>query len=345
MLRQPLKQKHFFYSLVLHVILLSVLVIHFDLSAMMPVIENTHKNDVINAMVIDSAPQSVRKRLTLPVSETVKSKSRPEPQAKPIPEPETKAKLEPEAKSKSELEAKEKPEPEAKEKPEPEAKEKLGPEPKSKPEPEPKSKPEPEALKPPVRPSGPANTLITKPKPVGPVKQAIVIPDKKQKKLKEDLIQKQLLADLKKQTQLKKTQQQQSIESDFANEMKALKAKSLEQQMAREAKRLAGLKTAQMQGIIDKYKALILQSISQHWLVPHYADRRLFAELLIRVAPGGMVLDVQVIKSSGDDTLDRSARAAVFKASPLPVPTDSNEFEPFRQFVLKVKPENVLGVS
>jgi colicin import membrane protein len=60
------------------------------------------------------------------------------------------------------------------------------------------------------------------------------------------------------------------------------------------------------------------------------------------LAPGGVVLDVQVTRSSGDVSLDRSARDAVFKASPLPVPENASEFNQFRQFVLKVKPENIV---
>jgi colicin import membrane protein len=63
---------------------------------------------------------------------------------------------------------------------------------------------------------------------------------------------------------------------------------------------------------------------------------------MVRLGPGGVVLDVQTTKTSGDPSLDSSARAAVLKASPLPVPPNANDFEAFRQFVLKVKPENIL---
>ncbi|MCC2667299.1 MAG: hypothetical protein K0S63_1215 [Gammaproteobacteria bacterium] len=135
---------------------------------------------------------------------------------------------------------------------------------------------------------------------------------------------------------------EKAIQNAFEKEIQEIKAKSLQQQMQQEQKRISATMTQQMQGIVDKYKALILQTISQHWIVPGNADKHLTAELLIRVAPGGLVLDVQIIKGSGDAALDRSARAAVFNASPLPVPTDANAFTSFRQFVLKVKPENVL---
>ncbi len=127
--------------------------------------------------------------------------------------------------------------------------------------------------------------------------------------------------------------------------MKQLAAKSLQQQMRQATQRVEGAKAAQMQGEIDRYKALILQAISQHWLLPGQVDKRLYAELLIRLAPGGMVLDVQLIKSSGNPALDRSAQSAVFKASPLPVPKAADEFESFRQFVLKVRPQDILGTD
>jgi colicin import membrane protein len=58
-----------------------------------------------------------------------------------------------------------------------------------------------------------------------------------------------------------------------------------------------------------------------------------------------MVLDVQVTKTSGDPSLDSSARAAVLKASPLPVPSNPDEFDSFRQFALKVKPENIMDAG
>lgn len=283
MLIQELKQKHFLYSLVLHIILLSILIISFEFNTPPPVVENTNK-DVINATVVNSSPQIVKKKIPLPSPSEKKIISDPKKISQELP----------------------------------------------------KELPKPSIAKSLPLKSVPTKTLSA----ANP--EAVIIPDKKQK-LQEEAIQNQLLADLKKQKDIKKkVEQQKSIESDFAKELKTLKAKTIEQQMALEKKQLEGVDSAQMRGVVDKYRALILQAISQHWLVPHNADKNLFAQLMIRVAPGGMVLDVQVIKSSGDEALDRSARSAVFKASPLPVPTDTTEFELFRQFVLKVKPENIL---
>jgi colicin import membrane protein len=193
----------------------------------------------------------------------------------------------------------------------------------------------------PVEPK-PAPKVATKAPP--PLKQpAIAIAKEKPKKVQQDLIQKQLLADLKKQTEQQKKQKQKAIQTAFEQELKEMKAQSLQQQMLQEQKRVSAAMTQKMHGVVDKYKALILQTISQHWIIPSNVNKHLSAELLIRVAPGGLVLDVQLLKSSGDEALDRSARAAVFKASPLPVPTDTEAFAAFRQFVLKVKPENTLN--
>lgn len=275
----------FYFSLVLHLIVLTLLVVSFDFSSPMPVVENSNK-EVINAVMMD-APHTPSKILQ---------------KMPPLPKPITAPKLI---------------------------------------EPQPIAPLPPKQIIPkPIEPKP-----IVKPKIEPITKPAIAISDKKQKKIKEDLIQKQLLADLNTQTQKQKKIKQTNIEAAFAKEMNEIKEKSLQQQLLQEQKRLASVMSQQTRGVVDKYKALILQTISQNWIIPNNVDKHLTAQLLIRVAPGGLVLDVQLIKSSGDETLDRSARAAVFKSSPLPVPTDTEAFAAFKQFVLKVKPENVMSTD
>jgi colicin import membrane protein len=162
---------------------------------------------------------------------------------------------------------------------------------------------------------------------------------KKQVAEQKAMIEKQLLADLKKQKVKTNKDKQKALEQAMEKEIKLQAENALQQQLLHEEKRASGAKS---QGIVNKYKALILQAIGERWLVPAGVDKKLSSELLIRLAPGGVVLDVQVTRSSGDVSLDRSARDAVFKASPLPVPDDTTEFNQFRQFVLKVKPENIV---
>lgn len=164
-----------------------------------------------------------------------------------------------------------------------------------------------------------------------------------EEKKRRDLLAKELLADIKKQNEKQKKIKQTKLKSQFEKTLHDQAEKSLRQQLLNEKIKLQGKEMRQSQGEVNKYKALILQAISEHWIIPTQADKKRYCELMIHLAPGGMVLDVQVTKTSGDPALDSSARAAVLKASPLPVPNDHEAFEAFRRFVLKVKPENIVA--
>jgi colicin import membrane protein len=97
-----------------------------------------------------------------------------------------------------------------------------------------------------------------------------------------------------------------------------------------------------MQGEVDKYKALIIQSIAQYWIVfDNITDSGIYCQLLVRVAPGGEVLSVVLVRSSGNPVLDRSAQTAVWKASPLPVPSDPALFDTFRELNLTARPKGI----
>jgi len=100
---------------------------------------------------------------------------------------------------------------------------------------------------------------------------------------------------------------------------------------------------ARIAGEVDKYKALIVTAIGRNWILPENANSSMSSQFRIRLAPDGMVLEVSLIRSSGDPLLDRSAQTAIFKASPLPVPTDAETFNLFRDISLTVRPEQVRG--
>ena len=185
----------------------------------------------------------------------------------------------------------------------------------------------------------PQQPALVVPPPTTPKAIALNPPKKKLPIAKKEDIEKQLLAEMKQQTKKVKKTQETELERAFAKEVKDQAAKALQKQLLAEQK-AAG---AKVQGEVNKYKALILQAISERWLVPPNVDKQLYTLLLIRLAPGGSVLDVQITRSSGVLALDRSARDAVYKASPLPVPDESSSFDQFRQFVLKVKPEDLVS--
>ncbi|HEX4045838.1 MAG TPA: cell envelope integrity protein TolA [Gammaproteobacteria bacterium] len=259
------RNRCFVFSALAHALIFFALVMGFDFSSPLPVLENTNKNDIISAVVLGDSPKS-----------NILPQQPPPTPPKPVTPP-------------------------------------------------PKEIPK----------------VAPKPAPA-PIQKDTIALEKAKKKKQQEAMMGDLLADIKKQAQKKKKVQQKQLQSKFASTLREQAEKSMRQQLLDEDLLLKGTQSRQAQGEVNKYKALILQAISEQWLVPTQANKKLYCELMIRLAPGGMVLDVQVTKTSGDPALDSSARAAVLKASPLPVPKEGSAFEAFRQFVLKVKPENVI---
>ena len=134
-----------------------------------------------------------------------------------------------------------------------------------------------------------------------------------------------------------------AADAQAAQAAAAKKAADAQAAKAAEAKRLAAQQQAgatasdtQMQNEISRYVGLITQAIQVQWTqLPGVEQQKLATTMIIRLAPDGTVLQVQNVGSSGNPALDRLALTAVYKASPLPVPTDPKLFANFRE--LKVK--------
>ncbi|WP_423062986.1 cell envelope integrity protein TolA [Candidiatus Paracoxiella cheracis] len=158
---------------------------------------------------------------------------------------------------------------------------------------------------------------------------------------KQRIAQAKALALKQQREKIAKQKAMQEHAKTLAAKQKQLQQQLMQQQIQQEQQQLAKVRAAQMEGILDQYKAQIIQAIQQQWIVPASASKTLSCVLLIRLAPGGVVLSVQIADGSGNAALDRSARVAVFKASPLPVPKDPAVFERFRELRLTVRPEHV----
>lgn len=165
---------------------------------------------------------------------------------------------------------------------------------------------------------------------------------------KQQLLEKQrLTAALQKQkleeaAQIQRAAQAQKQAMAQAQAQKEAAAQAEARRKAEQAA-LDQRRAAQISGEVNKYKALIIQAISQHWILPEHVNPNLFSQFRIQLAPGGKVLSVNLIKSSGDPLLDRSAQAAIYKASPLPVPSDQETFHLFQDISLTVRPESTRG--
>lgn len=192
-------------------------------------------------------------------------------------------------------------------------------------------------------------------------------------KKQQDILQKKQLEEAKKLEELKKKQEHDEAvkKSELAKQdiaRKAAERKAQEEKVAREKAektRLAAIEAeaarkkaqaaaeqqaraeaanlARVAGEVDKYKALIVDAIGRQWILPDNANRSLSSQFRIRLAPNGAVLEVALLRSSGDPILDRSAQNAIYKASPLPVPQDASTFNLFREISLTVRPENIRG--
>jgi len=75
---------------------------------------------------------------------------------------------------------------------------------------------------------------------------------------------------------------------------------------------------------IIKYTDLIKQKVSRAWIEPPGNQEGLSSKVGVRIIPGGEVVGVRIIKSSGNAIFDSSVERAVRKASPLPFPDDAN---------------------
>jgi colicin import membrane protein len=87
-----------------------------------------------------------------------------------------------------------------------------------------------------------------------------------------------------------------------------------------------------------QYGAMIRDKVSRNWNQPPFNTAGLKCVVRVRLTPGGEVVGVKVVQSSGNDIFDRSVRAAVLKSTPLPVPDEPELAEFFREINVDFDP-------
>lgn len=97
--------------------------------------------------------------------------------------------------------------------------------------------------------------------------------------------------------------------------------------------------TAPSRAIAREWVPAIQERIQQFWIHPPGAWQGRAAVVNVQLEPGGEVVPnkVRIVESSGNPTFDQSVVAAIYDASPLPVP-NGRDFEPFRDFDLVMRP-------
>ncbi len=118
-------------------------------------------------------------------------------------------------------------------------------------------------------------------------------------------------------------------------------AKAVEEEAEQSAAQQQALSESQM---ADSYAALIQSVITNNWSRPPSARNGMEVLLSLQLIPTGEVINVTVLRSSGDAAFDRSAINAVEKADRFPelqkLPPRVFERQ-FRRFRLLFKPEDL----
>ncbi len=104
-------------------------------------------------------------------------------------------------------------------------------------------------------------------------------------------------------------------------------------EIAAEDRRLAAMRS----GATEAYMFAIQQKVVRSWVPPASARPGLECDVRVRQLQSGEVVSVNIVRCNGDAAVQRSIEAAVFKASPLPQPSDPAIFE--RNLMLVFKPE------
>ncbi len=91
-------------------------------------------------------------------------------------------------------------------------------------------------------------------------------------------------------------------------------------------------------GLLEQYIAQIQARIQRAWIRPPSARAGLNCVVYVTQDPSGEVVSVRVGECNGDDIVRQSIETAVYRASPLPLPSDRSLFE--RNLRLNFKPDD-----
>lgn len=232
-------------------------------------------------------------------------------------------------------------------------------------------------LAPPEYAPQPESLALPAPKPE-PAAEADIALEKAEKKRQEELRQQEALLQEaqqkleKKQAEEKRLEEkrieaerlveQQRIESERLEKERLEKDKReqnrrlLEQELARQEREALAAEAAQLQAqqnlarqmrtntqtrtVLD-FQDRIRNKIHNALVMPQSLRGDADVEFQVSLLPNGEVLRVNLVKTSGQPLYDRAVERAIFKASPLPLPSDRETARQFREgLTLKFRPSD-----
>ncbi len=179
-------------------------------------------------------------------------------------------------------------------------------------------------------------------------KRRVAAEKKKVAQEKKHQVEERRLADLeaKRQKALAEEKRQKALVEEKRQkalaELRAEEERLLQEQMAAEQARMEAERQQMIQGEVDRHMLLIQQRVANRWIKPSGWRPGLSCRVLVRLVPGaggGQVVSVRLSRSCGQPLFDRSVETAVFNASPLPLPSDPEAAERFRDLEFIFKPE------
>jgi len=201
-----------------------------------------------------------------------------------------------------------------------------------KPVPPPKVTPPPEIPKP--RPEPEPKTEPAPPSPDVKAAEEVQAADAERRRVADEAARKEAAADAeRKHAAVADARRKQEEQDKAAREAKlrSERESELQRQLAAEEEAAAVARS----GVVDEYRAVLIQAIERNWIRPPSARAGLECTLFVTQATGGTVIDVKLGTCNGDQAVRESIANAVYRASPLPAPRDPRAFERRLQIVFK----------
>ena len=83
----------------------------------------------------------------------------------------------------------------------------------------------------------------------------------------------------------------------------------------------------QLSGVRSAWAGAIKQRVTDKWVKPYTNLQTIHCELEVTLLANGEVMEARIVRSSGDIGIDESVKKALFKSSPLPLPSDMRAFQ------------------
>lgn len=159
---------------------------------------------------------------------------------------------------------------------------------------------------------------------------------KEQERKKKEAQQKKAAEKKKRDREEKRRKEQEARKKREAEERKQQEKLLQEQLQAEQAARQNRKRQKQVLTEVQKYEALIKQTIQRNLIVDD-SMRGKSCRLNIKLASNGLVLSVKVLQ--GDTYLCRAAESAVLKATTLPMSSEPDVYEKMKNINLTVEPD------